>query len=203
MKKLLIVILGLFFMLGAGPAWADEIADQIELGLKLYKEGKIAEALSELDFAVAQLRQKKAEGMGVLFPDALPGWKAEEAQAESMGQAMFGGGITASREYSQESGPGRVKIEILSDSPMIQTFAMLISNPALLKSSKKGKAKLVRVAKQKAVLNQEDSTSAELQMVFNNKVLIKVDVSETNKADQVAMDYAQGIDFDKLKEMTQ
>ena len=68
----------------------------------------MSQAIGEIEFALAQLKQKKAEALGQIFPAAPSGWTAEKAQGSSAGGAMFGGGVSATRSYRDgEQGPGQ------------------------------------------------------------------------------------------------
>ena len=199
MKKFLVPLTILMALLLAAPVLADEIEEQLQTAIELYKEGNITGALEELEFATAQLRQKKAENMGALFPEPLAGWKAEEFESQSMGQAAFGGGITVSRRYIKDGG-GNAVIEVMSDSPMMQTMGMLINNPALVGASKN--TKLIRIKRQKALLKTERKNKAELTFLVESKVLVRVEVNGLADAADVAKAYAKKIDLKKLKELT-
>ncbi len=199
MSKLIVsIILGLALFVAA-PASADEILEQLEAAVELYKDGDITGTLEELDFAVAQLRQKKGENMGALFPEPLDGWKAEEFQSGAAGGAAFGGGITASRRYTKDGG-GNAEIEVMSDSPMVQTMGALLSNPAIAGADKN--TKLIRIKRQKMLLKTERKNQAELTFLVENKVLVQIKVQGLADAAEVAKAYAKKIDFKKLKELT-
>ena len=181
------------------PAMGDEISGQLEKGLKLYNEGKLSQAINELQFALAQLKQKKAEALANIFPESLAGWTAEKPEGSSAGGGMLGGGVSASREY-RDSGKGRVKVEVITDSPLVQSLAMMLSNPMFLQSGKGGK--LTTFQGQKGVL-KDQGKRAELQALIDNKVLVRVSARRVGNAGQVARQFAEKIDLAKLKELTQ
>lgn len=193
-----VIIVALSFCL-ALPAAADEIADQIKQGLKLYQDGKISQSLGELEFAVAQLKQKKAESLAKVFPPAPSGWQAQKSQNKSMGAGFLGGGISASRSYKNQK-RGRVKIEIMTDSPFIQSLAMVLSNPMFAQAG--GKNKLFRFKGQKALIKSQGENRAELQTIIDNKVLLKVSANRVDEPEQVVRQFADQIDLDKLRDLT-
>lgn len=199
MKKIIAcaLVMAWTLALGAAPAKADEISEQLERGLKLYKAGKVNEALAEVEFATAQMRQKKAEGFAVIFPEAPAGWKADKPESQSMGQAMFGGVISASRAYHK--GESQVRVEIMSDSPLIQTLGVVLNNPMMMQGQG---LKLARVGDQKALVQQSEDDQAELQMLVDNKVLVRVEASQTPKAGEVVKDFAGKVNLAKLRELT-
>ena len=152
MIKRLPLILALILSLMALPALADDITDQLKAAIELYEEGNVTEAIEELEFTLTQMRQKKAEGLSGLFPDPPQGWEAEEVESQAMGRAAFGGAVTASRRYKQQKGDGWAEIEVVTDSPMIQSMGIMLNNPAIAGSGKN--TKLIRVNRQKALLQQ-------------------------------------------------
>lgn len=109
---------------------ADDILDAIDQARKAYQSGDMANAKQQLDVASQMIGQKNAESFVKLLPAALPGWKAEEAQAQVIGAAMFGGASAASRRYSNAKG-NSVEVSITGDSAMLMQFATLLNNPAL------------------------------------------------------------------------
>ena len=76
MRRTLTILLAMTALILAGTltAAADQIEDQINKALKLYQDGKVSQALSELDFAAAQLRQMKAESLAEYAYPHGPAW---------------------------------------------------------------------------------------------------------------------------------
>ncbi len=198
MRKAIPLILVSIFLLAAA-AWADEIGDQIKRGLSLYEKGKITESISELEFALAQMRQKKGEALTQVFPKAPDGWKAEEPQVQSAGAAMLGGGINASRRYHKQGGPGTANVEIFTDSPLVQTLGMMLNNPMMLQGAKGTKP--VRINGQKGVVRVRSKNRAELQLLVDGKSLLKVEVANVPDAAKIAQDFAKMVNIDKLRGM--
>ncbi|MCF8031453.1 MAG: hypothetical protein K9K66_17785 [Desulfarculaceae bacterium] len=200
MKRIALLALSLLMVLSLTlPAMADEISGQLEKGLKLYNDGKLSQAIGEIEFALAQLKQKKAEALSKIFPEAPSGWTAEKAKGSSAGGAMLGGGISASQRY-RDGGKGRVKVEVVTDSPLIQSLAMMLSNPMFLQSGNAGK--LVRFQGHKAVL-KDQGERAELQSLIDNKVLVRVSARRVKDAAAVVQQFAGKMDLNKLKDLTQ
>jgi hypothetical protein len=202
MRRTLTVLLAAtaFILAGTLTAAADQIEDQINKALNLYKGGQVSQALTELDFAAAQLRQMKAESLGNIFPEAPDGWKAQKVKTGAMGAGMMGGGISAEREYRQDGGRGRVSVKVISDSPMLQGLAMMMSNPMFAQGGDGGK--LMLIDGHKVMLKEQADDRAELQTIVNNKVLVEVNVSRTQDAAQVSQDFFKMLDMQKLGELT-
>ncbi len=198
MKRFLPVfaLLAALILLSAAVVQADEITDQLERGIKLYKEGKYGESLNEIDFASAQIRQKKADTFAKAFPDPPAGWTADKADTQAIAKALFGGGITASRGYKQDK--NRVKMELITDSPLLQSMAMVINNPMLMQSGQGTKP--IRVGDERGML-QVHNNRAELQLIVDGKVLVKVEANAGDKSEEVAKEFAGRLDMKKLKEL--
>jgi hypothetical protein len=189
-------LLSALALLAAPAAQADDITDQLERGLKLYKEGKYGEALGEIDFASAQIRQKKADTFAAAFPEPPAGWTGDKAETQAIAKALFGGGITASRSYKQDK--NRVKMEIITDSPLLQSMAMVINNPMMMQGG--SGMKPVRVGDEKGML-QMHGNRAELQMIVDGKVLVKVEANAGDKSEDTAKEFAGRLDLKKLKDL--
>ncbi len=111
----------------ATSARADDVTDQINEALKAYQNHDTQTAIAALDAATNLLRQSRADGLKKLLPASPPGWTADAAESTAVSVAMLGGGITASRVY--HNGPQRVEVQIIADSPMLQTVVALLNSP--------------------------------------------------------------------------
>ena len=198
MRKAVVVLFAavLGFMWAQGVL-ADEISETIERGKQLYQEGKYSEASSELQFAVSQIQNLQAEQLKKLFPDALPGWTAEEPSASAAAMGFFGGGVTASRSYTKEDTGESIEIEILSESPLLQTVMMFLTNPMMLAGQPD--TKLVRVKGQKALEKfSAKDREGEISLVLEGKTLITVRGSEITDKD-ILYKYMEKVDFGAVK----
>ena len=180
-------------LLIVAPAAADEIIEQIQQAIELYQAGDFAGAAGELEFAAAQIRQLRAGELSGALPEPLAGWTAADAQTAAMGAAMFGGGTSASRSYSQDN--ASIEVQILTDSPMLQSLAMMLNNPMILSSSGQ---KLVRVQGNKAAL-EWDGDSGAVNVVVMGSVLVTVNGNDCTEDD--LMGYAEAVDYKLIKEM--
>jgi hypothetical protein len=175
------------------PATADEILDQINQAIQLYKSGDFAGAASELEFATAQIRQLRAGEVSGALPQPLSGWTARDAETAAMGAAIFGGGTSASRSY--EKGDARIDIQIMTDSPMLQAVTMMLNNPMILSGSGQ---KLIRVKGNKASL-EWDGSQGTINVVVLGNMLVTVEGRDCTQDDLTA--YAEAVDYDLLKQI--
>lgn len=174
------------------PGASDEILAQVQEAIRLYEEGRYAEAASELEFAATQMRQLQAGEISAALPAPLPGWEAREAETTAMSGAIYGA-TGASREYTRDG--SRIEVQILGDSPMIQAVMMMLKNPVMMSASG---GRVARIAGQKAVIQyQGDERSGEIQIVVANSVLVTLNGDDVSEEDLMA--YAEAVDYDLIK----
>lgn len=195
-KAAVVLLVGALSLAGIQGALADEISETIERAKELYLEGKYSEASSELQFAVGQIQSLQAEQLKELLPDPLPGWTAEEASASAAPMGFLGGGVTAARTYNKEDGDESVDIEILTESPLLQSVMMFLANPMMLAGQPD--TKLVRVKGQKALekFSTQDK-EGELSVVLEGKTLLTVKGSSITSKD-ILYQYMDTIDFEAI-----
>ena len=171
---------------------ADDVTDSINEGLKLYKDGDYAGAMQSLDYASQLIKQKKGTMLEDYFPEPLSGWEGKTATSSAANQAFLGGGINAEREYNK--GESSVYASIMSDSPLMSTVMMMISNPMFATSDG---GKMVKINGEKALVKYDvDNKSGEIQMVVAGKYLVQF--SGSNVSNDDLMNYAKAMDYQKL-----
>ena len=177
----------------SGTVWADEITDSIEEAIEYYKEGDFVEAASSLDYASQLIRQKRGGNLEAFLPEPLAGWSAEDIKSKAASAGYLGGGISAQRRYRKDQ--SFVTIEIIADSPALQSMLMLFSNPAF--ASADG-GKLTKIKRQKAVIKYRPSSKdGEINIVVAKQYLVTIKGQKVKETDLV--DYASAIDYKKLK----
>jgi hypothetical protein len=192
------VLVWVFFGLTlALPVRADEIADQIKEGLTLYEKGDLGEAVTSLSYAIGQIQQKQALGLKEVFPEPLKGWKAEEASTGNLApMALLGGGVAVSRHYFADDSDKTVDIEMVSDSPLLQSILMFTSNPAVL-ASQPG-AKLIKVKEHKGIQKfSSQDKEGEINLVVRSRMLISIKGDGLESVDDLVA-YANAIHFEAL-----
>lgn len=167
--------------------WADDASDAIEKAATLYKEGQTQQAITQLELATQLIRQQRAEAMQQVLPEPLAGWTAEAATSSSAGAAMLGGGSTIKRTYNKDD--KNLSIEIVADSPMIQSMMAIFSNPMFGAASQGGKVQMING--QQAILKADG-----LMMVVDNTFMVQINAEKGMEADVIA--YASAIDLKKL-----
>ncbi|WP_412503937.1 hypothetical protein [Shewanella indica] len=177
----------------AAPLQAAEdpaVAEAIEAGLQHYRKGELSQASSQLDYASALIRQQRAGEVVGVFPEPLPGWQADEPASESGGM-MLGGGINASRYYYKEDS-ARLEIELVLDSPLLQSVMAMLTNPSMIAMSG---GKLVKVQGHNAMLSTE-SGEPELTVIVNGNAMFTLSGEGVKISELQA--FANALQLDKL-----
>jgi hypothetical protein len=181
------------FFITPGNASADEITDSINEAMEYYKENNYVEAANSLDYASQLIRQKRSGKLETFLPEPLDGWSAEDVKSRAAGPGYLGGMISAKRKYKKDK--SSVTIEIITDSPAIQSMVMLFSNPAY--ASADG-GKLTKIKRQKAIIKYHPSNkNGEINIVVAKKYLVSVKGRSISQNDLT--DYASAVDYEKLK----
>ena len=176
-----------------GAVFADEITDSIEEAMAYYKENNYVEASNSLDYASQLIRQKRSGKLEAFLPEPLAGWSAEDVKSQAAGPGYLGGMISAKRKYNKDK--SSVTMEIITDSPTLQSMVMLFSNPAY--ASADG-GTLTKIKRQKAIVKYNQSRkNGEINIVVAKQYLVSVKGRNVNKNDLV--DYASAIDYKNLK----
>ena len=191
--RLTIVLLASIIICPAVMVWADEVTDSIDEAIEYYNEGDLVEAANSLDYASQLIRQKRSGNLEDFLPEPLKGWSAKDVESQAAGAAYLGGMISAKRHYRKEQ--SSITIEIITDSPMLQSMVMMLSNPAY--ASADG-GKLTKIERQKAVIKYKSANKkGEISIVVAKKYLVSVKGSNVNEVELV--DYASAIEYKKLK----
>jgi len=177
------------------PVYADDVKDSIKEALEYYDEGDYSGAVESLNYATQLIQQKKSENLTSFLPKPLDGWTAEKTTSQAVGAAMFGGGVTAERRYTKDD--SNITVQIVTDSPMLQTMMMMFSNP-MFASSDGGK--MERIKRQKAIVKYDPpNQQGEIQIIVAKRLLVTINGNNVSKDDLKA--YAKGINYKKLSAM--
>ena len=176
-----------------GTALADEIIESIDEALQYYKEGDYAEAVSSLDYASQLIRQKRGDSLKTFLPNPLPEWTAKDVTSKAVGGAVLGGMISAKREYRK--GQSSVTVEIVTESPMLQSMVMMFSNPAYATADG---GKLKKIKRQKAIVKYRPSSQdGEINIIVAKRYLVSIKGRKVREQDLI--DYASAVNYGKLK----
>ena len=175
-------------------AGEDTVLSTIKEATRQYQAGDYSGSASNLDYASQLIRQKKSEKMKDLLPEPLPGWDGKEASAQALGAAVLGGGVTVSRDYTR--GSSFVSVEIVSDSPVLQSVLMMLNNPVFAGA---GGGRLETVKGNRSVLKFDSGKkSGELYIVVASRFVVTVKGRQVAREDLLA--YGEAMDYRVLEE---
>lgn len=191
-------ICGLCFMLMgfSVSGYAEEsIEESINEALQYYKDGEYKDAVDSLNYASQLIQQKRGSGLEAFLPEPLSGWTEQETSSQAMGAGMFGGGITAERQYSKDS--SSITVQIITDSPVMQSMTMMFSNPMFATSDG---GKFEKINRQKAIVKFDPKRKqGDINIVVANQFLISIEGQRVTEEDLKA--YAKAIDYKKLQSL--
>ncbi|MCI5120790.1 MAG: hypothetical protein D3908_06300 [Candidatus Electrothrix sp. AUS4] len=171
----------------------DDILTTVNEAVKQYKLGDFSGAISNLDYATQLIRQKRSERMKALLPEPLTGWQAKPATAQALGTAVFGGGVTVSRDYFTEKGAS-LSIEMVSDSPVLQSIMTMLNNP-MFAGAAGGMIKTIK--RQRAIIKyDEDDRKGEIDIVVASRFMVTVKGQGVER--DTLLKFAESVDFTAL-----
>lgn len=172
---------------------ADDIEDQVRQGLDAYKGKEYQAAITDLNFAVAQIQQKLNAKNAVLLPEPLSGWDADAVQHDNTTMAMMGGGGTLmTRVYYR--GDENIKITITTGALAAATLT-LINNPMFIGTSSEMSPYLYKRYKGVKSLSDGD---VDISLSVAGQILVQVN-GQGLKDEAVLKQYLDAMDFDKMK----
>lgn len=198
------VVASVLLFPAAQSALADEVVEQIELGLELYQGQEYGAAITELEFAIEDMRKMMSGLIAQTFPDAPEGWTAHEATSGSAGGGaaiMFGaGGTSLERSYQQDGGDGQLTASMMIDSPLIQSMGALFNNPAMIAAQPN--MERVRLGREAAVVKWEPEYSrAEVTLLLDGRIMMQVK-GENLESQDVAVDLMRDWDLVAVREQS-
>ncbi|XCN71435.1 MAG: hypothetical protein Q3M24_14055 [Candidatus Electrothrix aestuarii] len=171
----------------------DDILTTVNEAVKQYKLGDFSGAISNLDYATQLIRQKRSERMKALLPEPLSGWQAKPATAQALGTAVFGGGVTVSRDYFTEKGAS-LSIEMVSDSPVLQSIMTMLNNP-MFAGAAGGMIKTIK--RQRAIIKYDkDDRKGEVDIVVASRFMVTVKGQGVER--DTLLKFAESVDFTAL-----
>ena len=167
----------------------DPVIQTIEQAIEEYKQQNYSNAATNLDYASQLIRQKKGEALAAFLPEAMDGWEANEGTSQVTAASLFGGGLTAERDYTKKD--ALINIVIVTDSPLLQPMIMMFSNPIFAASA--GQFELINGYK--GIIKYHKS-GGDISIVVNNRFLVTVKGRNVSREELMA--YAKSIDLKEI-----
>jgi len=171
-----------------------DAGDVIKSGLAAYEKGQLATATQQLTYALQLVNQKYGDLIAKQMPTPLKGWKAGKVRLETSAM-MLGGGISATQEFSK--GKGEVEIQVLKDSPLLQSLMMVMNNPMMMGMDG---GRMQQIHGYNALIKYKDrQRRGELSLIVENRFLILMKSKQASEDELLA--YAEAINFSGLKKL--
>jgi hypothetical protein len=126
---------------GAAKKKPDPVEALIGQGLAKYRAGKTAEAIADLQQAVALMQQSLQKGLAAFFPKAPQGWQAGKVESSAVaatGTGGEGGSWTqVSRRYTRQADKLAVTVTMTNAPHLIQAqqgLSGMYRNPQMLQT---------------------------------------------------------------------
>jgi hypothetical protein len=195
----------MLFLAISGPALADQVEDQLKQGLELYQSGELGAAITELEFAINDIRKAMSGQLGDTFPAPPQGWTAGEASSSSEAAgaaAIFGGamGTILERTYTEDNGKGTLTATLMIDNPMVQGMAALFNNPMLMAAQPN--TERLRIGRETGMLKwSPEDKSAEASLLLDGRILMQVEGQQIDSPD-VAAELLKAWDISAVREQS-
>jgi hypothetical protein len=150
MKSIIIIFLSMIFV--SGLSSQDQVQTYIREAQDFYTQKNYKQAQLSLQDAINELNKLMSGQLTEVLPAEINGLRALEANSNTAGMGMMGGGMQITKKYEHPAKKeNEAEIQIIANSPMMNAANMYLSNPSLLGPN----AKSVRVGTQRAVLKSE------------------------------------------------
>ena len=187
----------------AMSAMADQVTDQLDQARTYYQEGDLAGASNELQFALQDIKAQLAEKYKAGFPDAPAGWTIEDGDNadSSAAMAILGGGTSVTRTYKQTDGEATVTASMMLDNPMVQGFAAMMNNPAVM--AQQPNARRVRMGRDNAIItfDKENRSGDATYLLGGGRMMLKLDGSDLPDDGAILEQLTKGWKVDELKKL--
>jgi hypothetical protein len=180
-------------------ARADSLTDQLDQARKDYEQGDLSTAVSDLEFAIQELRGKLSTSYLATFPPAPAGWTVQDEKPDESAAVMPGGGTMLKRTYRAATGEATIEAQLMTGGGFLQGLAAMFMNPAML-AAQPG-AKRVRVGKDNAVVTYDPTDrTAKLMLDVGGKVTLMLDGKDLANSDPLVQ-LANTWDVKKVREI--
>lgn len=199
MKKITLLGLGIIACIAAT---AQDFDKNIATARSSYSSGN----LQDSRFAMEQVLRDLDMAIGKEILKLLPAKAGALAMVEKEDNVSGTGGyvgLYVNRHYGAD--PKRASIEIMNNSPLINSLTTILSMPILGGMMRDENQKIVKVQGYKSILNKHVNTETgktdyELQIPMNN-TLLTLKMDDTSEGDITAV--ANGIQLAKIVQMAQ
>lgn len=186
------IVVTILLLIAAPWAWADDVEEQIRLGLESYRQGDYRAAIDDLNFAIAQIQEKLNARQAKLLPEPLEGWTASEVEHETAAMSMLGGGTHLARTYRR--GDESVEITIMAGSPMVSGLLAMINNPMMLSGNPN-----MKPYRFERIRGVREETGGDIKITLSLGGQIMVQLSGRGAGEESLESYLAVLDFEEIR----
>lgn len=199
MKKLAFIVVGLVTCISVV---AQEFDKNIATARSTYSSGNLQDSRFAMEQMLRDLDMAIGKEILELLPANIGSLLAVQKEDDVSGTGGYVG-LYVSRHYGAD--PKRASIEIINNSPLINSLNAILSMPVIGGMMRDENQKIVRVQGYKSILNKQANTETgktnyELQIPMNN-TLLTLKMDDTTEADITAA--ANTIQLAKIVEIAQ
>jgi hypothetical protein len=199
MKKFSLLVL----LLSAGVvALAQEFDKNLATARSSYSSGNLQDSRFAMEQALRDLDMAIGKEILKVLPTKMGALAAIEKEDNVTGSGSYVG-LYVQRHYGAD--PKRGSIEIINNSPMINSLNAILSMPVIGGMMRDENQKMVKIQGYKSILNKQvnsdtGKTNYELQIPMNN-TLVTVRMDDTNEGEITAA--ANAVPLAKIVQMAQ
>lgn len=159
---------------------------------------RLLRVLKKAEALEAQRKQQdKAEALLHAFPPAPQGWRTawDQDQDSEPRLESLSPHVSAAKHYENLDG-GEVSIEAFTDPSAVESLAQRLNHPPPAAGGPAGK--LTNLRGHKALLIKTGYRQAELLVLVNNKILLRVSAQRVDDAAVVVREFAAKVDLQRI-----
>ncbi len=154
------------------PKKEATFAEAVETAKKAFDAQDHGAAISALQEAIRAVQKLQRTAILAALPKP-DGWEVTDDEpvdtaANPFAAGMAAWGLTVQRHYRKDD--KSIDVEVTANSPAVQMFAVMLSNPALAKADG---GEIVEYTNHKALLKKSGDSSIELTLIMHEKHLVK------------------------------
>jgi hypothetical protein len=199
MKKFNLILL---FLAAGFITWAQDFDKNIATARSTYSSGNLQDSRFAMEQALRDLDMAIGKEVLKVLPTKLGALAANEKEDNVTGTGNYVG-LYVQRYYGAD--PKRGSVEIINNSPMINSLNAILSMPVIGGMMRDENQKMVKIQGYKSILNKQvnsdtGKTNYELQIPMNN-TLVTVKMDDSNEGEITAA--ANTIPLSKIVQMAQ
>jgi len=202
MKELKYILLIVITILISINGRSQDVASKLNEAQSAYASGNLDNARFALQQALEEINKAIGKEILGLLPVKMGDMAYIEKEDNVTGTSLGYSGLYVNRKYGTDE--KNVKIEIISDSPLLAGINALLSMPSFLNAGNPNQ-KRIKISGYKALLqkNSDDNgkTSYDIQLPFNQSLLTVRSQGVNNENDVIAL--VNSIAIDKIVKIAQ